>query len=274
MPKVPFITSKEVIARVIRNLGYHLPSQYHDDMLEWLPEGINQLTDTKLRVVTSTPSCDEVGALETINHIVALPAGLLAIIAVEDEFGHKIPEGGDITDITSPTSRYTDTIAARSTVFGVNPYQHQTSDGTPTTEPGSTIPVYGDDLTGSTPANGYRYYKMSGNYLQTSFETGFVKIHYLAMVVDSEGYPLVPDNENFKTALYWYILKMLIGAGYQHPVFSYQFCDQEFERIGARALGEIKFPSLDEKARVHNANTRLIAPSGFHSNFFIGSEQG
>ena len=34
---------KEVIARIIRNTGKSLSSEYIEDMLEWIPEGIKKL---------------------------------------------------------------------------------------------------------------------------------------------------------------------------------------------------------------------------------------
>ena len=35
---------------------------------------------------------------------------------------------------------------------------------------------------------------------------------------------MIPDNESLKTALYWYVLHMMIGAGFEHPnkEFSYK----------------------------------------------------
>lgn len=269
MPKYSFTSVKEVIARIARNLGGKLPSQYHDDILEWLAEGIDQLAVTKLRVLTSTPSANEEGALEVKNHVVYRPCGILSITAIEDEYGYIIKEASDVTDITSPTNRNTPDDGSRATVFSVNPLQHQTQDGTPTEAPGSSIPVYGEDLSPINPNGTGSFYQVMGNYIQFSFASGFVKIHYLTSVLDEEGFPMVPDNENFKTALYWYVLKMLIGAGYRHQVFSYGFCDQEFEKFGARALGEIKWPSLDEKARVHHTNTQFVISPKDYNTFFL-----
>lgn len=277
MAHYPLRSAKEVLANVARNTGGKLPSGYNDDILEWLPEGIDLLTRTPMQETTSTPDINSANALYTQNHVVCLPKDLGAILAVEDEFGKRLSEGGDITDITSQTTVYhtgNESTAARATVFEVNPLDHQTSDGTPTTQPGTSIPLYGSDLTQTNNTVGQaNYYKVSGNHLQTNFECGFVRIHYLRRPIDAEGYPLIPDNQNLRSALYWYVLMMLIGAGYQHPVFTYEKCESQFELYGARAIGEITYPTFDEMARLHRSFIRLVPPDHFERDFFIGSEQ-
>ena len=225
MANYSYQSAKRVLADVARNTGGKLPSRYHDDILEWLGEGIDLLSNTNILETVSTPSIEEPKAFYTKNHVVCLPAGLMGILAVEDQYGAIIPNGGDVTDVTSRSARYSSpSFNDRVVVFEVNPLQHQTSDGTPTEKPGTSIPVYGEDINAPTPSsNGPSYYKVSGNYLQTSFEEGFVKIHYLRRVLGKDGYPMIPDNQNFRTALYWYIMMMLIGAGYRHQIFSFEY---------------------------------------------------
>src|SRR5690606_17164371 len=87
------------------------------------------------------------GEVYVKNHVACLPYGFASILAVEDERGRRLPEGGDITDLRSTTklsgARPDD---ARISTFAVNPLQHQTSDGTPTTKPGTGIPYTGEDI--------------------------------------------------------------------------------------------------------------------------------
>ncbi len=268
-----FCSGKQVLAKVIRATGNKLPSVYFDDVMEWIPEAIDLLSNTKTMETASTGNVNCGGALEVKNHQVCLPKDLLSVLAVEDEFGFIIPEGGDISDVTNQSSQaHRQTTAdTRVSTFAVNPLQHQTSNGTPTSAPGTTIPLYGSDLE-NTASNSCRgsYYKLSGNYLQLSFETGFVKIHYLRRPLDKEGYPLIPDNENFKTALMWYVLMMLIGAGYQHPVHTFDKCQAQFEMYGGRAINEITYPSLDATSRVNRTLTgRIIPPLNAYNEFFI-----
>lgn len=280
MPNFKQVSAKEILARVIRGTGYKLPSVYQDDILEWIVEGIGYVQTTQTLITESSGEQDCPGELLVSNHCVELPCGFISILAVEDEYGNRIPEGGDITDITLQTSaRHRGNQSNQDTrisTFEVNPYQHQTSAGVPTTTPGSSVPIFGQDLTSSANirSNKRAYYKIQGNYLQTSFESGFVRIHYLALPVDKEGYPTIPDNENFKQALEWHIIRRLIGSGYQHPIFSWDKADEQFEKFAARAVNEVSFASLDTRARTWNSTVRLIPPHSYANDFFIGSESG
>lgn len=280
MAKTPLCSAKEVLAKVIRNTGNKLPSVYFDDVLEWIPEGIDMLSTTKTLETASTPACGEGGSLKVVNYQVCLPKGLLAVLAVEDRHGMRVPEGGDVTDLSKPTTAYhtgsdnSQSAVSRASVFEVNPLDHQTEGGVPTTKPGSSIPIFGEDIKQVNLSQRLAcYYKISGSYLQTSFEQGFIRIHYLKRPLDKDGYPMIPDNENFKTSLAWYVIMMLIGAGYQHPVFKFVDAQAQFELYGARAIGEISYPSLDATARVNRSFIRLIPPYHLQDDFFINSEQ-
>ncbi len=276
MPKVPLVSGKEILARVIRALGYKLPGTYHDDILEWIPEGLGMLQVTNALVTESSGNIDCPGEVIIRNHCAPLPCGLQYILAVEDENGRRLPEGGDVTDLRSPTSlRHSTTGTSRVNAFEVNPFQHQTSDGVPTDEPSSSFPFLGEDVEASTEVtrSTSHYYKVVGNYIQTSFEEGFVKIHFLALPTCKEGYPLIPDNENFKQALEWHIIRRLIGSGYEHKVFDYRFADSQFDIFAARGMGEVSYYSLDGAARLNRSFVRLIPPFHFQEDFFVNSEQ-
>jgi hypothetical protein len=268
-------SAKEILARVIRNTGNKIPSVYFDDILEWIPEAIDLLSNTKTLEINSTGSLGCADEEWVENHVICIPKDLVSIIAIEDENGRIIPEGSDITDLRSQTTRQHGTATdSRASVFSVNPLSHQTTDGTPTDSPGSTIPLYGSDLTAAdNSATRPSYYKVSGNYIQFSFEEGFVKLHYLRRPLDNEGYPLIPDNENFKSACSWYVIAALIAAGFQHPVFSYEQAYEKFELFGGRAINEITYPSLDAMARINRATTRLIPPYHAYEDFFVNIEQ-
>ena len=50
-------------------------------------------------------------------------------------------------------------------------------------------------------------YKIQGNVIFTSMKEGTIEIAYNAFAIDSEGYPLIPDNSTFIRALELYIKK-------------------------------------------------------------------
>lgn len=275
MAQTRLVSAKEILTRVIRATGKKLPSTYHDDVLEWIGEGLGMLQVTNSLQIASTGDIGCPGELWVKNHCVSLPCGFVTMIAVEDENGLRLPEGSDQTDLSSPTTRRHQTIAdARASVFEVNPYQHQTSDGLPNDEPASSFPFLGQDINqSSTNKQTKHYYKIVGNKIQTSFEEGFIKVHYWELPVDKEGYPLMPDNENYKQALEWHIIRRLIGAGYNHPVFTYKQADEYFEHYAARGMAEVSFYSPETAARINRSMIRLIPPYSAYEDFFVANEQ-
>jgi len=277
MSKNRFVSAKEVVARLVRGLGYKLPSSYMDDVLEWIAEGLGMLRVTNTLVTESSGDLNCPGEILVDNHCAQLPCGFISMIAVEDENGLRLPEGSDQTDLKKQTSRrHSMTQLARSNSFEVNPFVHQTSDGLPTNEPGNIPPYYidGSDIKqqdNSTYTNAY--YKLVGNHIQTSFECGYIRIHYWAIPVDHSGYPMIPDNENLKQALEWHVIRRLIGSGYEHKVFTYQVAEEMCEKNFARAISEVSYPTPETMARINRATVRLIEPYNFYEDFFVGGEQ-
>ena len=99
---------REVLQRIVRNSGHRIPGQYRDDMLEWIPEAIEEIggfPDNKF-IRCSTPKLGHPDALATQNHVVELPCGLIDIIAVENEQGYRMRYGSDETDIRIQSTRY------------------------------------------------------------------------------------------------------------------------------------------------------------------------
>lgn len=278
MPNFGMVSAKEVLARLIRGTGYKLPSVYHDDVLEWIVEGIGYIQTTTSLVTKSSGAKDCPDEIIIHNHCAPLPCGFINILAVENENGNRLHEGSDITDITLQTSSRHIGVGidgdARISTFETDPFDHQTSTGVPATKPGTGVPWDGSDIVQERErTKGKQYYKIQGNYIQTSFECGHIRIHYLALPVDKEKYPLIPNNENFKQALEWHLIRRLIGAGYQHPVFSWDKADEQFGIYAGRAMNEVSFASLDTRARSWRSTVRLIPPDNYDSDFFINSEQ-
>lgn len=269
------ISGKEVIANVIRGTGYRLPSTYMDDLLEWLPEGLGFLQATNTLITTSTGDIDCPGEILVSNHCASLPCGLVHILAVEDENGRRLPEGTDVTDLTSQTSiRHSTTNSTRPNTFSVDPYVHQTSAGVPDEAPDASIPYFGEDIVAdSSTSRTNNYYKVVGNYIQTSFEEGYIKIHYLAIPTGKDGYPLIPDNAEFKYALEWHLVRRLIGAGYQHPVFTWKEANEQYEIYAARALAAVSYYTPEGAARLNRSIIRLIPPITYYEDFNINGEQ-
>jgi len=275
---------KEVLQRIIRNSGHKIPGQYKDDMLEWIPEGIEEIggfPDNKF-IRRSTPSLNCEGALYTENHVVGLPCGLIDVIAVEDARGFRVRYGSDETDITCQTTRYHTGSSnnpvgdARATNFQMDAFEVVGGVSEDVTD--TSVAWDGSDIKQKPLGELINYYIIQENTLQTASEAAFVKIHYWARPTDSEGFYLFPDNGNYKSALYWYVMKMLVGAGYEDKILKgmqgLNYADQQFQHYAALALGELRMPGVERLERLRTGfSERMIAPHRAYGDFFIGIEQ-
>jgi len=266
---------KEVLGRVIRNLGNKLPAHYIDSMLEWIPEGVSQLRTPFTLYKTSTPNvgCDR--EFITQNHAIRLPCGLIELLSVEDEWGQRIHRSGASLSTTNPSP-------ARSVVPGTNArvtdFVTNTDEFGTGSEESPSVPWDGSNITPEYADITAPYYDLQLDYILTSKESMFIKLHYYALPTDNNGYPLIPDVDEYKEALYWYVIMKLIGTGFKHPVIpltlnGLDYAQRQFETYAGRALGEIKMPDQDRMAKLYNATTRLIPPVHFYEDFFQGAEQ-
>jgi hypothetical protein len=110
-------------------------------------------------------------------------------------------------------------------------------------------------------------------FIKTNFSSGCVRLHCLAIPTDEDDFPLIPDNANYKQALYWHCRAMMIGAGYEDKIFSYAYCDAEFEKYAARAIGEINYPSVESMDAKIPDITRFL-PGNYLSFFGISGGNG
>ena len=90
----------------------------------------------------------------------------------------------------------------------------------------------------------------------TSFRNGTLKIQYLAMPTDDEGFPLIPDNESYKEAFFWKVARQLAIRGQlPNKELTYERCDYEWNWYCGQARAEanvMTHAELDWRAADHN----------------------
>jgi hypothetical protein len=138
------------------------------------------------------------------------------------------------------------------------------------TRPGRVI-----NGTGQTDTNDITYI-VQGNFIKTNIESGYLQIAYLAMPIDIKGYPLIPDDQGYIDAIYWYIVNKLYypkwrdgrirDAVYQHSNASWNYyCKQ--------AYGNAMMPDTDQMEAIKNSWVRLVPEMNEHSTFFTSLGQ-
>lgn len=117
-------------------------------------------------------------------------------------------------------------------------------------------------------------YKVQGNVIFTSIKEGTIEIAYRAITVDSEGYPMIPDNSSFIRALELYIKKqcftVLFDTGkITAPVYN-NVC-QEYAWAVGQAQSDLVRPSIDEMQAITNSWNTLVPRVNEHSRGFVNN---
>ncbi len=112
-------------------------------------------------------------------------------------------------------------------------------------------------------------YTYNDNYLYTDFEEGEVLFSYIGIATDSDGYPMIPDNQYFKEALFWYIFKQLLLGGYRHHArIDYDFAYEKWRYFASNAKNEAMYPDIGEYQRFLEIWVGLVPEQRFFDRAF------
>ena len=111
------------------------------------------------------------------------------------------------------------------------------------------------------------------NSIHVYFEEGLILIHGLTIKTDEEGYPLVPDDQAFREAIEWFIMKKLIlGQKWNHPEINYNYANQQWHHYCQHARSQGDMPDPDEMNNLMDtvlqmADTRYYGNSGYEYGY-------
>lgn len=117
-------------------------------------------------------------------------------------------------------------------------------------------------------------YKVQGGVIFTSIKEGTIEIAYRSIPVDSEGYPMIPDNSSFIRALELYIKKqaftVLFDLGKITPQV-YNNTLQEYSWAVGQAQSDMVRPSIDQMESFTNMLNTLVPRMTEHSKGFMNT---
>jgi hypothetical protein len=113
-------------------------------------------------------------------------------------------------------------------------------------------------------------------YIKTALKTGYIMLSYQAVPVDNEGYPMIPDDESFEEAIYWYINMKLTypewKAGRVRDAVYYD-AKSSWNYYRKQAYGNAMMPNVDQLEAIKNAWLRLVPEINEHGNAFTTLNQ-
>jgi hypothetical protein len=237
-------------------------SNYADDLLIWLAQGLNML---RVYTMLQPAVCE----IKIQSHTGELPCGLVNMDGIYYN-GYRLRLGTGVIDtrVCKDSCKVKDDYDS---YFVSDP----TDEGYINNSQDYRL-IRGLDLKHE-PCNdgGADYYIPYPNHIQTSFKEGKVVLFYEKMATDKRGYPLIPEEENIRYALFWWLMAQLTLSGYKHadPSMDYSFCEAKFASYGRIGKNKMKYWSVDKRQAVLEMTVNLIPPHGYYERFFNGGEQ-
>jgi hypothetical protein len=121
-------------------------------------------------------------------------------------------------------------------------------------------------------------YMIKPGYIKTNIETGFLMLAYQAIPTDKEGYPMIPDNQSYIDAIYWYIVMKLLypkWANGQVRDVVYYDAKRSWNYYCKQAYGNAMMPNKDQMESIKNAWLRLVPEINEHQSAYstLGERQ-
>lgn len=114
-------------------------------------------------------------------------------------------------------------------------------------------------------------YKIQNTIIYTSIKEGEIELSYRAVMVDSDGYPMIPDDDTFINALGLYIKKRHFTILFDLGKISQQVLantQQEYCWAVGQAQSSLTIPTVDQMEAIKNSWTTLIPRVNSHREGF------
>lgn len=288
------ISLNEIIAKVYADLDLKEGTHPISDFIEWSAEA--------LKKIGAFPSFDNKVAgkgdedpLKIINYQAVLPCELHSVQQVAYSssadgpyFAMRYATGSFDNQRPTDKNDNTDAVALTDIIFlAMDLYglDYETALSTVNNEPitkaslsailnsrASTLKGKGTDLTVD-----YTY-TLTSRYIKTNVKEGYLMVAYQAIPVDSDGYPLVPDDEGFKEALYWYIVTKILypkwAEGRVRDLVYFE-AKRSWNYYSKQAYGNAMMPNIDQLEAIKNTWNRLVPNINAHDTFYshIGEQE-
>jgi len=280
------VSVKRVIAKVFTDLNLQEGDHRVSDMVEWAGEALEKIAGFPV-FINKVMGKDGLPLLELSNYQGKLPCDFHSLIQI----GYAKTSSGPFYPMRYATGSfdYGSTLTkpgSETVVVDANLYQvtHTTDEITITL--GDSIPGFLDPLlipTGiSRDADGGTWditYLVQGGYIKTNMASGYLMVAYQAVPTDNEGYPMIPDNQSYMEAIYWYIAMKLMypewAAGRVRDAV-YMDAKRSWNFYCKQAYGNAMMPNgAGQLETIKNTWHRLVEEINEHDSFFttMGQEQ-
>ena len=276
------ISSKTVIRKIFRDLKPN-KDNWIDDAIEWIGEALEHIG-------AAPQLCQKQCVLSVKDHKVMMPSDLYYINQVAINNKVSIASSEELDTLTSKVKdlqdqikdaqanglEYSDTASVlhdinSRIVILENVYFSGDVNMQPLQYGASTFhrSMHCDGCINEN-INYEETYIVDCDYIKTSFKTGKICISYMAIPIDEDCYPLVPQDISYQEAMFWYIYKKMLLSNPQikNNGIDYNFADQKWKYYCTQARNAANFPDIDRMESFMNQWVRLIPQISSHDLAF------
>jgi len=289
---------RTVISKVFTDLDLKEGDHRVSDMISWAGEALAKIGAFPY-FVTRVMGKEGEPLLELVNYQTKLPAGLHRIIQV----GYSLSETGSFYSMRKATGSLEYNRGLTSAELASNVETLTTSEvgivylamslysldytaalakinSEPDTRSLLTSLLERDSSGGvsSSQTEDYVYIVTPGGWIKTNQETGYLMLAYQAIPLDIDGYPMVPEDEAFMEALYWYInMKLMYPDWKEGRVRDAVYYDarRSWNYYCKQAYGNAMMPDADQIESIKNTWLSLVPRIDEHDTFYshLGDKQ-
>jgi len=114
-------------------------------------------------------------------------------------------------------------------------------------------------------------YTVNDNFIFTNFETGCCEMSYLAIPVDDDGFPQIPDHGSWIKACTYevaYRIAMILLLQDNLSDRKFQLIERDRDWYVAQAANDMRILSIDQEQSFQNNHTRSIKNINHHGGFY------
>lgn len=249
-------TSEPVVSRIMRNMK-GVEASYMEDIKEWIAEAIGKMKTPHTVIISPNKILVE-------GYRAKLPCKIDGLVSVAHE-GCRIPYNANGRIVEHCNGSAGDTLFK-----SISPIYTTVGELTDPENGRSKFPRDFIVRIAELPIDYSHWYKVSGKYLETDIQCGILWVFTSGLPKDENGFPLIPEVEEYEEAVYRYVRLMLIEAGYEDKVMSHATADQKWWTASGLAITAVSFPTPEEVAGSINRNVKLFGAElwdGFTFNY-------
>src|SRR4030043_444867 len=231
------VSCKKVISKIATDLNWGEEPHRISVIMEWIGESVKK-RGAFPSLVTRVTGKEDLPLLTISNYQAKLPADLNTI----NQVAYSVATTGPFYPMRYATGSYSSTHPVK-----INPVSTTTN----------TIPNSEKDTIFSLDYS----YIVVGGYIKTNIKDGYLLVSYQAIPTDTDKYPLVPDDESFFEAIYWYInMKLTYPEWKSGRVRDAVYYDAKssWNYYRKQAYAQAMMPNIDQLESIKNAWIRLV----------------